>query len=91
MRILDSEEYISIFSWSNSGKSIVIHQPYELINKVLVKHFDAKEDMKFDSFLRKVRIFICLHTFSVKKSRSYTCVYIFIVAIQMGIFKENCR
>jgi len=91
MRILDSEEYISIFSWSKSGKSIVIHQPYELINKVLVKHFDAKEDMKFDSFLRKVRIFICLHTFSVKKSRSYTCVYIFIVAIQMGIFKENCR
>jgi hypothetical protein len=56
MRILDSEEYIAIFSWSKSGKSIVIHQPYELISKVLVKHFDAKEDMKFDSFLRKVRI-----------------------------------
>eukprot|EP00979_Chaetoceros_neogracilis_P012466 scaffold3333_cov233-Chaetoceros_neogracile.AAC.4 len=37
-----------------SGKSIVIHQPYELISKVLVKHFDAKEDMKFDSFLRKL-------------------------------------
>jgi len=55
MRILDSEEYIDIFSWSKSGKSIVIHQPYELISKVLVKHFDAKEDMKFDSFLRKVR------------------------------------
>lgn len=54
MRILDSEEYIDIFSWSKSGKSIVIHQPYELISKVLVKHFDAKEDMKFDSFLRKL-------------------------------------
>lgn len=54
MRILDSEEYKDIFSWSKSGKSIVIHQPYELIGKVLVKHFDAKEDMKFDSFLRKL-------------------------------------
>lgn len=54
MRILDSEEYKEIFSWSKSGKSIVIHQPYELIGKVLVKHFDAKEDMKFDSFLRKL-------------------------------------
>ena len=55
MKILDSEEYINIFSWSPSGKSFIIHKPYELVSVVLTKHFDAKEDMKFDSFLRKVR------------------------------------
>lgn len=54
MRILDSEEYKQIFSWNKKGDAIVIHKPYDLISQVLTTHFDAKEDMKFDSFLRKL-------------------------------------
>eukprot|EP00557_Chaetoceros_sp_GSL56_P003517 CAMPEP_0176487994 /NCGR_PEP_ID=MMETSP0200_2-20121128/6454_1 /TAXON_ID=947934 /ORGANISM="Chaetoceros sp., Strain GSL56" /LENGTH=458 /DNA_ID=CAMNT_0017884911 /DNA_START=133 /DNA_END=1509 /DNA_ORIENTATION=+ len=54
MAILDSEEYKDIFAWTKSGKSFSIYKPYDLINKVLVVHFDGKCDMKFDSFLRKL-------------------------------------
>mmetsp|Transcript_26168 Transcript_26168/g.38713 ORF Transcript_26168/g.38713 Transcript_26168/m.38713 type:complete len:481 (+) Transcript_26168:43-1485(+) len=54
MRILDSEEYKETFSWNKKGDAIIIHKPYDLISQVLTTHFDAKEDMKFDSFLRKL-------------------------------------
>ncbi len=54
MRILDTQEYDDIFSWNRKGNAIVIHKPSDLIGEVLTKHFDAKEGMKFDSFLRKL-------------------------------------
>jgi len=54
MRILDTQEYDEIFSWNRKGNAIVIHKPSDLIGEVLTKHFDAKEGMKFDSFLRKL-------------------------------------
>ncbi len=54
MRILDSEAYDDIFAWSRDGDGIVIHKPYDLIDKVLTIHFGAKEDIRFDSFLRKL-------------------------------------
>jgi len=54
MRILDSKKYESIFSWNKAGDAIIIHKPYELISEVLTTHFGAKDDMKYDSFLRKL-------------------------------------
>lgn len=54
MRILDSKEYESIFSWNKAGNAIIIHKPYELVSEVLTNHFGAKDDMKYDSFLRKL-------------------------------------
>lgn len=54
MRILETQEYDEIFSWNRKGNAVVIHKPSHLIGEVLTKHFDAKEGMKFDSFLRKL-------------------------------------
>lgn len=54
MTVLDSGVYSHIFSWTKSGRSISIYKPYDLVSDVLTTHFDAKSDMKFDSFLRKL-------------------------------------
>ena len=54
MTVLDSAVYSHIFAWTKSGRSISIYKPYDLVSDVLTTHFDAKSDMKFDSFLRKV-------------------------------------
>jgi len=54
MNILDSAVYNHIFAWTKSGKSFSIYKPYDLVSDVLAVHFEAKSDMKFDSFLRKV-------------------------------------
>ena len=54
MRILDSKEYEAIFSWNKKGNAIVIYKPYDLVSEVLTTHFEASDDMKFDSFVRKL-------------------------------------
>jgi len=54
MRILDSKEYEAILSWNKEGNAIAIHKPYDLVSGVLTTHFEASDDMKFDSFVRKL-------------------------------------
>lgn len=54
MRILDSKEYEAILSWNKEGNAIAIHEPYDLASGVLTTHFEASDDMKFDSFVRKL-------------------------------------
>jgi len=54
MRILDSKEYEDIISWNKEGNAIAIHEPYDLVSEVLTTHFEARDDMKFDSFVRKL-------------------------------------
>ena len=54
MRILDSKEYEAILSWNKEGNAIAIHEPYDLVSGVLTTHFEASDDMKFDSFVRKL-------------------------------------
>lgn len=54
MNILDSKDYEAVFSWNKEGNAIVIHEPYDLVDEVLTTHFEARDDMKFDSFVRKL-------------------------------------
>ncbi len=71
MYLLDEcQEFQNIIAWAEDGHSFIVHDPNEFEEKVLPKIF---KEARFSSFLRKVRILICLRSlsFSVPWQRNF--------------------
>ncbi|KAI0244590.1 hypothetical protein L0F63_006481, partial [Massospora cicadina] len=66
LRMIEDPETQDIASWSEDGKSIVIHDMREFETKVLSKHFPYGRS---DSFCRQLNIYNFKRTSDARKQR----------------------